>query len=140
MNFEDCLRQGLIKKNVNVRGRVKSSVEIAEKFLISATKNFKIKEDEMCVIAAYNSLFHCCRALLFEKGYIERSHFCLVIALRFLYKEDAKLLGFLKEIDKIRLSRHEIQYRGEFSNKEEAEYVLGLSNKFLGYTKTKLKY
>ena len=114
-------------------------MEIAEKFLKSAEKTFDIDEYDMCIIAAYDTLFHCCRALLFSNSYIERSHYCLIVAVRHIYKDDKQLLNFLNSVDKVRISRHELQYGGEFSNKEEAEFVLDLAGDFIKYVKKKLR-
>jgi len=135
MDFEGCIRKGLIRKNKIVKNRVKKSLEISKKFLSSANKNFKIQEYETSVMVAYNSIFHSCRTLLFNKGYIEKSHFCLSLALKSLYKKDKKLTQFLNIIDKIRLSRHEIQYRGETANRSESKFVLDIAKDLLSYTK-----
>lgn len=139
MDFDYCIKNGLIKINKMAVERIGNSIKIAEKFLNSAAKNFKIQENEMCVLASYNSIFHSSRALLFKKGYIEKSHFCLIIALRHLYKDNTELLDFLGGIDKIRLSRHEIQYRGESASKEESEFVLELADNFLAHVKNSLR-
>ena len=82
MSFEDCIRKGLLRRDENVKNRVKTSLEIAERFLRSAERNFEIDDFVMVQIATYNSVFHCGRALLFAKGYRERSHRCLIVALR----------------------------------------------------------
>ena len=78
MNLERCLQEGLIKRDLTTRDRVENSFKIAERFLRSAEKNREIEENEMAEIAAYNSAFHSARALLFAKGYVERSHYCWV--------------------------------------------------------------
>jgi len=135
MDFKGCVKKGLIKRNKIVKNRVKKSLEISKKFLVSTNKNFEIKEYETSVMVAYNSIFHSCRALLFNKEYSEKSHFCLSLALKSLYKEDKKLMQYLSAIDKIRLSRHEIQYRGEIADKSEAEFVLNIAKNLLYYTK-----
>ncbi len=136
--FKDCLNKGLIRKERRAENRVEKSIEIAKKFLLSAKNTFNIAEYEMCLIASYNSIFHSCRALLFRKGYVEKSHFCLTEAIKDLYKSDKLLFEFLNSIDKIRLSRHEVQYQGVMAFKEEAEFVSELSKDFLDYIKEKL--
>jgi len=108
MRFEECLDKGLIKKDPYASERVESSLMIAERFLRSSNRNLEINEYEIAEMAAYNSAFHAARALLFAKGYTERSHFCLGVALRGLY--GGKILDLLKIFDKIRLSRHNVQY------------------------------
>jgi len=133
-DFKECLEEGLIKRNKEAPKRVSKSIEIAERFFESAKRNFEIEEYEMAVMGAYNSLFHSSRALLFHKGYVERSHFCLLVAIRTLYK-DKSIREFIDTMDKIRISRHQIQYSGEFANKEEAEFVLEFSEEFLKLVK-----
>ena len=86
MNFKDCLSKAMIKKDPSAPTRVKKSMEIAERFLSSSKKNLAIDECEMVEIAAYNAIFHASRALLFQKQYTERSHLCVIIALKELYK------------------------------------------------------
>ncbi len=134
MKLKDCLERDLIRKNKEAKNRVKKSLEIAKRFLKAAVKNLEIEEYDICLITSYSSLFHACRALLFNKGYTERSHFCLFIALRDLYK-DKKLHDFLDSIDRIRVVRHEVQYRGTTADKEEADFVINLATKFLDYVK-----
>ena len=135
MNFKDCLSKGLIRQDKSAIGRVKKSLEIAERFLISAKKNFEIKEFEMSEIASYNSIFHSARSLLFNNEYTERSHFCVILALKELYKNNYELIELLNTFDKIRISRHNIQYGGILIDAEEAKFVYDFAKQFLQKTK-----
>src|SRR3989338_7680879 len=97
MNFKECLEKGLLKKNESSKNWVEKEFSISEKFLKSAEKTLEIEEFEISVIAAYDSLFHSARALLFRQGIAEKSHYCLIEALRELYKNDKELIeDFLK--------------------------------------------
>ena len=129
MRFEECLDKGLIKEDPSADERVESSLAIAERFLRSSSRNLEIDEFEMAEMAAYNSSFHAARALLFAKGYTERSHFCLGVALKGLYK--GKIIDHLKTFDKIRLSRHNIQYGGALVSQDEAAFVINFARYFL---------
>jgi len=131
MNFKDCLSKGLIRKDKSAPERVKKSLEIAERFLSSAVKNIEIDELEMSEIASYNSIFHSARSLLFKEGYTERSHICVILALKELYKKNYELLEILNTFDKIRISRHNIQYGGDLIDNEEAEFVYEFAMQFL---------
>jgi uncharacterized protein (UPF0332 family) len=91
----------------------------------------------MAEMAAYNSSFHAARALLFAKGYTERSHFCLGVALRGLYK--GKILDLLKTFEKIRLSRHNVQYGGALVKEDEAAFVIEFAQDFLDAVKKELE-
>ena len=139
MNFEECLRKHLIRKDESAIERVEKSLEISSRFLESARKNIEIEEYEMAEIAAYNAIFHAARALLFSKGYVERSHVCLIIALRHLYKNELEFIDYLDTFDKIRLSRHNIQYGGVTTDKKETEYVLNFAREFLDVAMDLLK-
>jgi len=139
VKFKDCLSKRLIIKDEFVPGRVKKSLEIAERFLRSAKKNIEIEELEMTEIAAYNSIFHSARSLLFKKEHTERSHICVILALKEFYKNNHKLIELLNTFDKIRISRHNIKFGGILIDIEEAEFVYEFAIKFLEETKKIIK-
>jgi len=130
--FDDCLAKGLIRPQPGAEARSTGSLETARRFLRSARRTEEIQESEMTVIAAYNAIFHAARALLFRKGYIEKSHYCLFRALAELY-EDERLLREVSKADKIRMSRHQLQYDGAEADEEEASHVLDTAQKFLDH-------
>jgi uncharacterized protein (UPF0332 family) len=127
MKYENCLHKGMIKKSSTAQERVKQSLALGDKFLKSAGKNLEISENESSELLAYTALFHHARALLFQKGYLERSHICLFIALQKLYPEHVPLF---QRADKIRLERHNIQYCGLATDAESVEFVLELVDEF----------
>ena len=139
MKFRDCLSKGMIRKDNSAPERVKKSLEIAKRFLDSSKKNIEIEELEMAEIASYNSIFHSSRALLFNKRYTERSHICVIIGLKELYKDNTELLDLLNTFDKIRISRHNIQYGGILIDMEEADFVYNFAKEFLDKAKKILK-
>lgn len=118
---------------------MKSSLEMSERFLNSARKNLDIDEYEMVSLASYNSAFHSARAMLFARGYTERSHICINIALKHLYKEDKELFSLLNTFDKIRTSKHNVQYGGSLVEYEEAEFVISFAEDFLKRARVILK-
>lgn len=134
MEFDDCVKKGLIKKKQGTEERVSMSIETSQRFLKSAKRNYEIKEYEMCFLAAYNSMFHSCRSLLFNKEYIEKSHFCLIKAIRKLYK-DEEVNEAMDSFDRMRTSRHEVQYRGYFCEDEEAEFAIKEAESLIKITK-----
>lgn len=135
MNFKDCLQKGYIRRDLSAKERVDKSLEISSRFLGSAKKNLDIEEFEMSEIASYNSIFHSARSSLFNMGYVERSHICLIIALRSLYRKNHALIDLLNTFDKIRISRHNIQYGGLLVDREEAEFVYNFAQQFLEKSK-----
>lgn len=139
MNFKECLSKGLIKRDATANERVQKSLEIGDRFLASAKKNIDIEEYEMAEIATYNAIFHSARSLLFNVGYTERSHACLIIALRTLYATDHRLIEIFNTFDKIRISRHNIQYGGTLVKRDEAEFVYEFAKTFFKLVKDHLE-
>ena len=135
MNFKECLSKGMIRKDTSAPERVQKSIEIADRFSSSAKKNIEIEELEMSELASYNSIFHSARSLPFIKGYTERSHICVIIALKELYNKNQTLANLLNTFDKIRISRHNIQYGGALIDIEEAKFVFNFAKQFLETTK-----
>jgi uncharacterized protein (UPF0332 family) len=136
VNWKTCTENGLLKKDGAATTRIPASLDAAERFFHSAEKTLGIGEYEMAQLAAYNSAFHSARAFLFSRGYTERSHACTVIALRHLSPRDFRLLTFLSTLDKMRISRHNVQYGAARVTKEEAEFSCRFAGEFLDFTKS----
>jgi len=82
-------------------------------------------------IQAYYAMFHAARALIYSKGYREKSHYCLAIALRALFVDegtmDAKLVrDFLNAMN----LREAADYEAKFSQ-SGAKAVIASSEKFI---------
>ncbi len=139
MSFESCKKQGLIKPNPNAKNRIDTELNSANKFFNSAKNIMNISEFDLVFLSSYNSCFHFLRALLYKNGFVEKSHYCLVEALKSLYSKEKRLLSLLGEFDMLRRSRHDIQYRGIFSDKKEAKYILEFNEKLKVYVEKNLR-
>ncbi len=131
MGLEECLEKRLIRKDENVKSRINNSLLIASDFLDKAKGNMEMEYYSVSFSLSYNCLFHCTRALLFSKGYTERSHGCMILFLKKEYSDNKKIYDFLKIIDSYRLSRHSIQYEGEYISKTDAKEALIDTEQFL---------
>lgn len=138
MKFDECIAKGLIRKDESAKSRVTVSLESSKRFLKAAKKNLDIGELEMAEIGAYNSAFHSARSILFSMGYTERSHVCLIKALKEL-SSDRELYSYLKTFDKLRLSRHNIQYGGSLAGTGEASFSIEFAGEFLEFVERRLK-
>lgn len=103
MNLEDCFEQGLLKRVRKDQEAAKMELEKAKDYLKKAKMNFDMKIHDLTVVAAYTSMFHAARSLLFKDGIKERSHVCVVIYLQSKYPE---LGGQAKILDSYRRFRH----------------------------------
>jgi len=138
MRFADCMKEGLVRKDPEAHLKVKESILISGRFLEQAEGNLKMKYYIACELLAYNSAFHAARALLFLKGYRERSHACMITALISLYEKDDELITHLNTFDQLRLSRHNVQYGGSLVNEKQAIAVIEFARAFLDIARKRL--
>lgn len=131
MSLDDCFKKGLLRKTNIEKEKIENSVSRAEHFLERAKGNFKNDYFDVAFLLAYTSMFHTARALLFSKGYKERSHYCLILLLKKEFGESEEILTYLKLVDSYRVSRHSIQYAGGTCSKIDAEEALDDAEKFL---------
>jgi uncharacterized protein (UPF0332 family) len=139
MNWKSCQDEGLIKRDPQAPDRVPVSMDAAERFLHSAERTLDIEEYELAHLAAYNSAFHSARALLFSRGFTERSHACVIILLRHLFKDDNPFLVSLSALDKMRISRHNVQYGATRVSQEEAKFSCRFAREFYQSVKERIE-
>lgn len=139
MKWDDCRKKGLIRADRDAPARVPASLAMARRFADSAENTLGIGEYEMTHIAAYNSAFHSGRSLLFSHGFVERSHVCLAVALHHLYHDDPGINPFLSAFDRMRVSRHNVQYAGSLICREEAEFSCRFARRFCDTVTMKLE-
>lgn len=82
----------------------------AEFFLNEAYDLINLKKKEMALIALYNAVFHAGRAILFNDGFGERSHYCLEKYLEENYLGKGFEARDLSLFDILRETRQEVQY------------------------------
>jgi len=113
--------------NKLVSKEIKSSKDDLEE----ALDRFAGKKFKYSTITAYYSIFHAARALLYHKGYREKSHHFLLVAIDALYVETEKLPSVLaRGLRNAMLLREEADYHGEFSE-DGAKATIDTAKKFL---------
>lgn len=78
MSLKKCIERNKIVKLENIETLASKELDLAEEDLISAEKSFLNNGYKWATIQSYYSMFHTARALLYSKGYREKSHFCLI--------------------------------------------------------------
>ena len=137
--FKDCLKQRKITKferapELAPRELTEAAADLGASETSYAEQNYK-----WAIIQSYYSMFHAARALIYARGYRERSHHCLLIALRSLFVTegllDATLLESLQLAKKL---RENADYYGEFSKDaasqliEDAKIFLKIAGRHVG--------
>jgi len=133
MNLE--FRKALEKKRIlhfsKGKALTKKELEAAKNDLNEAKDRLKNKKYKYATITAYYSMFHAARALIYSKGYREKSHYYLLVALQALFVDNGLIEDELaKDFHTAMVLRESADYHGEFS-REGAESSIESATKFL---------
>ncbi|MCK4718105.1 MAG: HEPN domain-containing protein [Thermoplasmata archaeon] len=127
--FERCLKDRRILKFFASPEMVQKEMDSAEYDLMHAEDSLLREDSKWSSVQSYYSMFHSAKALVLQKGYREKNHYCLIIALRELYvktgeieEEAAENLEMCMDI------RHEADYGLTYSP-EAAKLALDAAKK-----------
>lgn len=124
LEFEDCLKRGKIKEFSQGRSLSGKELKTAENDLRESQESYKDEKYKWATIQAYYSMFHSARALLYNRNYKEKSHYCLIIALRVLYVETRHLsVSFIEVLQRAKELRENADYYDEWSKISAQELV-----------------
>lgn len=141
MNLE--FQKALDKRRILHFGKgkmlIKKELKEALNDLNEAEDRLNNKRYKYVIITSYYSMFHSARALIYSKGYREKSHYYLLVALQALFVNKGLLEEELaKDFHTAMVLREGADYHGEFS-KEGAESSIESAAKFLQKVKAILK-
>ncbi|MCB4791648.1 MAG: HEPN domain-containing protein [Elusimicrobia bacterium] len=128
-------QKGLEKKRIVHFAEAMNSVDIeiqsAKDDLSEASDRFSNKKYKYATITAYYSMFHSSRALVYSKGYREKSHYYLLVAIKALFVEKGEIPeNLLNEFHEAMVLRENADYSAQFS-KEGAEAAISTAKDFL---------
>jgi len=135
--FKQLLRERRLIKIKPDRKLVLKEIKGAESDLETAKKSLQDGNFKWATIQGYYSIFHSARALLYSKGFREKSHYALLVAIRELFRDELDLSLIHGFEDAMNL-RQTADYGLTFSE-EGAIDVIKTAEKFLFKTKEKLK-
>ena len=138
-HFKKCLeKKKLVKVGID-KGLIQKELSAAESDLKDSQDVLEVGKAKLATISAYYSMFHAARALLYSKGYRERSHFCLRAALKNLFVDTNMLeASFLDDYDIAKELRENADYKSDFS-KEGADQLINKARQFLNKAKKLLE-
>ena len=139
IEFQKAIEKKRILHFAQGKRQVKKELPEAENDLTEALNRFEGEKYKYATITGYYSMFHSARALIYSKGYREKSHYYLLVALNSLFV-DAGLLSeeLTSEFHDAMILREDADYHGNFT-KEGAETVLKAAKELLITTKSILK-
>jgi len=134
--FNDCLKKKRIQEFSRGKSLTDKELKTAEQDLLTAKESFKNGNFKWSTIQSYYAMFHSARALLYAENYREKSHHCLIVALKSLYV-DKQLLqpSLIENLQKAKMLRENADYYDNWSEImaesliESAELFLETSKK-----------
>ena len=130
-DFERCIKERRLIKIRPSKEIIQKEVESSEYDLERARNSLDEGDFKWAAVQSYYSMFHAAKALVLKKGYREKSHFCLIIALRTLYVKEDKLESEMVENLELCMNlRHEADY-GLTYHQESAETAIKYAEGFL---------
>ena len=129
--FKQCLES---KKTVLfARGKklVKKELSVARGDLSDAKASYEDERYKWSTIQGYYAMFHAARALIYSRGYREKSHYCLAVALRALFVDEGKMdAQLVRDFLNAMNLREAADYEGEFSQ-SAAKAVIASAQTFI---------
>ncbi len=111
----------------------------AKNDLDACRESLKNKRFDWASTQAYYSCFHAARALLFHKGFREKGHYCLAVAVKQLYSSDLPISVSII-LEELRSLREEANYEVTIIvTKTAAENALEDAEKFVETAASLLK-
>jgi uncharacterized protein (UPF0332 family) len=135
MSYDECFERGQLRKSSAIsESDVDNQINMAEKYLKKSKLVCRDKTYDISFLTAYLSMFHSARALLFKKGYKERSHFCLFEFIRNEYNEQ-EIIRLAEIGHNYRETRRLIQYEGSLCSESMAKSCITDAETFLNTAK-----
>lgn len=133
--FERCIKERRIMKIKASKEMIEKEISSANYDLESSRESLHDKDYKWASVQAYYSMFHATKALVFDKGFRERSHHCLNVALIELYVKTGKMDPELSDTLELCMHlRHDADY-GSIYDKESAQTAIRYAEQFLAETK-----
>ena len=130
-DFNQCLESKKITAFPRGKELVNKELSIAQNDLPDAKAGFDNQRYKWSTIQAYYAMFHAARALIYSRGYREKSHYCLAVALRALFVDEGLMEAqavrdFLNAMN----LRQAADYEAEFSQ-SGAKAVIASAGRFI---------
>ncbi len=115
-DFKKCLEKKSLYRSEDAKGLSKNELVSAGDDLEEARLSLSGRRFKWATIQAYYSMFHAARALLYSRGYRERSHYCVMVGIEHLFAEEGLLdMKWARALRNAMSMREDADYSSEFS-------------------------
>jgi uncharacterized protein (UPF0332 family) len=131
--LDKCIERGSLKRFEEAgTDAVQIELRAAREDLSDAEFVFAHDMPKRTTITAYYAMFHAARAMVMARGYVEKSHYCLLVGFRAFYGQDGEGRELARGIEQARVLRENADYHAEFS-RESAHAALDVARRFVRF-------
>ena len=140
VDFNECLKRNKLTKFTKAKSLVSKEISSAKSDMETAFDSFKRENYKWATVQAYYAMFHTARALLYSKGFREKSHYCLIVAMKTLFVSEKILdIRLVEALQTAKILRENADYDSDFS-KSSAEALVEKAKDFLKEAEKILNY
>lgn len=122
--FDDCLKRGKLVRFAPAKKLAPKELHVARADLAAAQNSLKQKDYKWATVQAYYTMFHAARTLLYHKGYREKSHYCLILAMKAFYVSEGVLeMRLVDSLQAAKAMREGADYENTFDTKSAKALV-----------------
>ena len=131
VEFEDCLKKGKIVRFSAAKKLAVKELEVAREDLLTSHQSLKRKNYKWATVQAYYAMFHAARTLLYHKGYREKSHYCLILAMKAFYVSEGVLeMRLIESLQMAKMLREGADYENTF-DPQSAKALVDQADEFV---------
>lgn len=129
--FDDCLKRRKIIRFPSAKKLAAKELDVAQADLAASRQSLKQKNYKWATVQAYYTMFHAARTLLYHKGYREKSHYCLILAMKAFYVSEGVLeIRLVESLQAAKAMREGADYENTF-DAESAKALVEQAEEFL---------
>ena len=130
-DFKNCLDKQRLYKSDDAKVLATKELKSAGDDLEDAKFSFSKQRYTWATIQAYYAMFHAARALLYFRGYRERSHHCVVVGIEYLFGREKLLdMKWVRALKNAMSLREDADYANEYSQ-EGAQASIDNAERFI---------
>lgn len=129
--FDDCLKRGKIVRFPASKKLASKELDVAREDLKTSQQSLKQKSYKWATVQAYYAMFHAARTLLYHQGYREKSHYCLILAMKSFYVSKGILeMRLVESLQMAKALREGADYENTF-DAESAKALVAQAQEFV---------
>ena len=135
VDLKECLEKRKLVRFPLAKKLVEREINQAKSDLADSKDSLEVKKYKWATIQAYYSMFHTARSLIYRKGYREKTHYALVVALKNFCLEKGEISQeTLNNFQTAKNLREDADYHAKYS-RQGAESLIQTAENFLNSVK-----